>query len=122
MNRLMNPLIYLKTYHKQVFDLIPEPAKHEIFYEEVLSQAYRDRPFVRHIQDIFLTQTQLAEQLNIPANLVHSNSSKGYYDNYKIQKIRGMHLPGGKSSKYWYDRKILETISNGKSTEETKAN
>ena len=108
---LLNPLMYLKTYHRDIFYEIPEGAKHEIYHKQILSAVYREEPFAQKIRDIFLTQTQLAEQLNIPANLVQGNSAKGHYDNYKIEKIRGMHLPEGKHSKYWYDRKILETVS-----------
>lgn len=108
---LLNPLMYLKTYHQDIFHEIPEGAKHEIYYKEILSEIYKEKPFVQKIRGIFLTQTQLAEQLNIPANLVQSNSAKGHYDYYKIEKIRGMCLPGGRFSKYWYDRKILKTVS-----------
>lgn len=108
---LQNPLMYLKTYYQDIFHEIPEVAKHEIYYKKILSDAYQEKPFAQKIRGIFLTQTQLAEQLNIPANVVQSNSAKGYYDNYKIEKIRGMSLPGGRYSKYWYDRKILETAS-----------
>ena len=108
---LLNPLIYLKTYYQDIFHEIPEEAKHEIYYKQILSEVYKEKPFAQKIKDIFLTQNQLAEQLNIPANVVQSNSAKGYYDNYKIEKIRGMYLPGGRYSRYWYDKKILEPIS-----------